>query len=92
MNSTSRTGEDAFEKLITMLRSEGHDQVAQRLHMLLHEMAWTTGSELTGELGLEIVKFQRSALKVSPALQELLADCMNRVKKVWPNIEKVRAI
>ncbi|MBI4963406.1 MAG: hypothetical protein HY913_09015 [Desulfomonile tiedjei] len=91
MNSTSRPGEDEFETLITMLRSEGHDQVAQRLHMLLHEIAWTTGSELTGELGLEIVKFQRSAPKVSPALQELLAYCMNRVKQVWPNIEKVRA-
>jgi hypothetical protein len=79
-----------FDELISMLRAEGHAHVAQRLHTLLHEVAWTTGSELMGELGLEIVKFQRSNLLGSPELQELTRRCMAAVKQVWPSIEKVR--
>jgi len=64
-----------FDELISMLRAEGHVQVAQRLHYLLHEIAWTTGSELMGELGLAIVKFQRGDPSVSPALQRNSLRC-----------------
>jgi hypothetical protein len=79
-----------FGELISKLRAEGHGQVAQRLHSLLHKVAWTTGSELIGELGLEIAKFRRSNPLGSPELQELTRRCMAEVKHVWPNIEKVR--
>lgn len=79
-----------FDELISMLRAEGHGHFAQRLHTLLHEVAWTTGSELMGELGLEIVKFQRSNPLGSPELQELTRRCMAAVKQVWPRIEKAR--
>jgi hypothetical protein len=79
-----------FDELISMLRGDGHGQAAERLHTLLHETAWTSGSELMGELGLEIVKFQRSHPALSPELQALTRQCMASVKKVWPGIEKVR--
>jgi hypothetical protein len=79
-----------FDELISRLRAEGHVQVAQRLLSLLHETAWTTGSELMGELGLEIVNFQRNHKLVSPELQELTRRCMTAVIQVWPNIEKAR--
>jgi ubiquinone biosynthesis protein UbiJ len=79
-----------FDELIAMLRAEGHVQVAQRLHTLLHEVTWTTASELMGELGLEIVRFQCRKIRGSPELQELTQRCMTAVKKAWPNIEKVR--
>jgi hypothetical protein len=79
-----------FDELISMLRAEGHGQVAQRLHSLLHEVAWTNGSELMGELGLEIVRFQRGNRVVSPELQRLTGRCMAAVRQVWPRIEKVR--
>jgi hypothetical protein len=79
-----------FEELISLLRAEGHGHFAKRLHVLLHEVAWTTGSELMGELGLEILKFQHGDASVSPALKELLRSCMAAVKQVWPNMEKAR--
>jgi hypothetical protein len=84
----SQTAYDDFDKLTSMLRAEGHDQVAQRLHVLLHEVAWTTGSELMGELGLEILTFQRSAQSLSAESQNLLCRCLDVVKTVWPDIEK----
>jgi len=92
MSGRPQTDQDDFEQLVLMLRAEGHGQVAQTLHTLLHEVAWTSESELTGELGLEILRFQRSDRKASPALQELLHRCMAAVKKVWPNIEKAPGI
>jgi hypothetical protein len=79
-----------FDELISMLRAEGHGEVAQSLHTLLHEVAWPTGSELMGELGLEIVKFQRSYPSTSPALEELLSRCLATVKQVWPNVDRAR--
>lgn len=79
-----------FDELVSMLRTEGHDEVAEKLHEMLHEIAWTSGSELMGELGLEIVRFQRSHSPMSPALKDLLSRCMTHVKKVWPNNEKGR--
>jgi hypothetical protein len=91
MNFKVHTGHQIFEELLSALRTEGHDQISQRLHVLLHEVAWTTGSELMGELGLEILTFQRSAQSLSPELQKLLCRCMDVVKKVWPAIEKARS-
>jgi hypothetical protein len=91
MNRVTKIAHDDFEELILLLRSEGHGEAAQRLHALLHEVAWTTGSEMTGELGVEILKFQRGNPSMSPALQELLRRCMGAVKQVWPDIEKARS-
>jgi hypothetical protein len=89
MNFKVQTGNQIFEELLSALGTEGYDQISQRLHVLLHEVAWTTSSELMGELGLEILIFQRSPQSLSPELQELLCRCMDVVKQVWPDIEKV---
>jgi len=90
MNFKVQTGHQIFEELLSALRTEGHDQISQRLHVLLHEVAWTTSSELMGQLGLVILTFQRSPQSLSPELQELLCRCMDVVKQVWRDIEKVR--
>lgn len=87
-NSRSQAPYAEFDELIAMLRAEGHEQIAQRLHTLLHEVAWATGSELMGELGLEILTFQRSAQSLSPELQALLGRCMDIIRQVWPDIGK----
>ncbi len=88
MNSASKTAQDDFEELISTLRAEGHEQAALRLQELLHDVAWTSASELTGELGLEILRLRRGNPDLSPSLQELLRRCMDAVKRVWPNMEK----
>jgi hypothetical protein len=78
-----------FDELVSTLQSEGHDEVAQKLHTLLHETAWTTGSELMGELGREILAFRRNTPHMSPKLQKLVRDCLQEVERVWPHIEAV---
>jgi hypothetical protein len=76
-----------FDTLIAQLRAEGHLETALRLHTLLHETAWTTGSELIGELGLVILGFERTVSEpLSPELREALRICMYEVRKVWPGI------
>lgn len=39
-----------IDELISLLRRHGGGEYADALHLLLHETAWTTSSELVGEL------------------------------------------
>ena len=58
MSLTSRDGYECFDELIRRLRAAGSSDAARRLDDKLHGTAWTTSSELIGELGLEILAFQ----------------------------------
>lgn len=87
MNSNPQTGYERFDELIRQLRTEGHIEPADKLYMLLHEVAWTTGSELIGELGLTILAFERSMPVVSPDLRRLLDSCISMVRRQWPDIK-----
>lgn len=86
MNSAARTGYECFDELTRQLRAEGHVEAADRLHALLHGVAWTTGAELTGELGLAILAFERSAPAAGAVLRQRLKACMGVVKRVWPDM------
>jgi hypothetical protein len=44
----------AIDSLIQVLIAEHHPDEDQRLHTLLHQTAWTTSSELLGELMLAL--------------------------------------
>jgi len=71
------TSYQCFDTLIAYLRSDGHSETANRLHELLHETAWTSGSELIGELGLAIQGFERTVAEpLSPDLWESIRTCM----------------
>ena len=87
MNLSANDGYDCFEHLIARLRTEGHGGVADKLDYLLHKVAWTTGSELLGELGLQILGFQKNVPTTSAEVQQLLASCMDIVRQVWPDIK-----
>jgi hypothetical protein len=78
---------ECFEELIKLLQTSGNTATAQRLDDLLHRVAWTTGSELIGELGLEILAFQRTMPGDSPELQCAINRCMIMVKRIWPDIK-----
>ena len=86
MNATPEIDYEIFEELIRQLRVAGHDTTADKLDFLLHRVAWTTGSELIGELGLEITAFQRSVPDASAEVQHALKRCMSVVRNVWPDI------
>lgn len=49
---------ECFDELTASLRNDGLSKEADRLHVLLHEVAWTTGSELLGELGQELKRIE----------------------------------
>jgi hypothetical protein len=77
---------ECFRELIQLLRAENAGVTADRLETLLNS-AWTTSSELLGELGLEIVEFQRCGYE--PQREELrnsIEACLSRIRQAWPDI------
>ncbi len=60
MSSAPQGGYECFDGLIRQLRGAGHTATADKLDIMLHRVAWTTGSELVGELGLEILALSAS--------------------------------
>jgi hypothetical protein len=49
-------------------------------------MAWTTGSELIGELGLALKRIGREhASDLTETCNACLRKSMEMVKRVWPN-------
>ena len=53
-------GYDCFRELIQELQREHFDEVAGRIDSILNHVAWTTSSELVGELGAAIRDFERA--------------------------------
>jgi hypothetical protein len=86
MSSSPQINYDCFDELITELRASGHAETADKLDFILHRVAWTTGSELLGELGAEILRFQRNAPSGSPDLEKSMTRSMEMVRRVWPEI------
>ena len=54
MSSTPANSYAPFDELIASLRMDGLGPEADRLHELIYKVAWTTGSELLGEVGGEL--------------------------------------
>jgi hypothetical protein len=77
---------ECFEELMRQLQTAGHAAMAQKLDDMLHRVAWTTGSELIGELGLEILAFQKNTPEGAVELQESIRRCMAMVRRIWPDI------
>ena len=65
---------ESIDHLIVELNACGHAQDADRLHGLLHETYWTTGSELLGELARVLQSMDHG---FSPSLNQRIADCAN---------------
>jgi hypothetical protein len=86
MGSRTQVSYECFEELIELLRARGYASTGDKLDFLLHRVAWTTGSELLGELGAEIVRFQRDTQSVSGELQHSLSRSLDMVRRVWPDI------
>ncbi len=79
-------GYDCFRQLIQGLRDEGFEKAAGRLDFLLHRVAWTTGSELLGELGLAIRDFERTKPAMTSSLRATLKECKDAVRGAWPGV------
>ncbi len=87
MNTSPTIDYECFEELIRRLRVEDHAQTANKLDFMLHRVAWTTGSELIGELGLEILAFRKRVSDISAELQHALEKCLSMVRTIWPDFD-----
>lgn len=75
-----------FADLISSLRVDGLVKQADLLHCYLHEVAWTTGSELIGELGEKIKEIRKENLgSLSAETKQNMKEGMDMVKVVWPD-------
>jgi hypothetical protein len=74
-----------FDRLTESLRAAGLGEDAGRLHSLLHETAWTSSSELLGELGLELRRIKKQHWRrLDEGARSLLQECAAAVHKGWP--------
>ena len=78
-------GYDCFRAVIQELRREHFDKVAGKVDSTLNRIAWTTNSELVGQLGAVIRDFERTQSVVSPSLRSALEQCARIVVRVWPD-------
>ena len=80
---------EPFERLIVSLRADGLAKDADRLDHFIHGVAWTTGSELVGELGQEITKLHREhGDKFSSSTRDQMEDALEMVARVWPDFPR----
>ncbi len=75
--------DEPFEELIRLLKAEGHDQAAADFDFMVHRMAWTTGSEFLGEMGLKLRAYRKTRPRMSPVLKAHLKTCFRRCGLLW---------
>ena len=85
------SGTDDFYAFIDLLgqrlSGEGLAEHAAKLHSLIHEVAWTSGSELLGELGLELKRIQELHEPHLPSdLMEAISRALEFVREFWPDL------
>jgi hypothetical protein len=69
---------EGIDALIEDLRASRHEDEAQALYALMHETAWTTGSELLGELGLALKKMKGTySLETKAKIKESIDFAVN---------------
>lgn len=79
---------EPFEKLILALNEGGLVTESKKLDYLLHKVAWTTGSELLGDIGGEITDIDSNALQLSSKTKAVMKECLRMVEQVWPGFSK----
>lgn len=78
-----------FDELIASLRADGLSADADRLHFMIHKVAWTTGSELIGELGQAMKDMAREHGDCfSDGTRAKLHTAFEMVIRVWPDFPR----
>ena len=87
MSPTDEPSDNRFDEIVSALRRDGLDAHADGLHSLLHKTAWTTGSELLGELGLKLRAIEHENTGQLSADSRLRIKEANRIiKRTWPGL------
>ncbi len=76
-----------YQHLIDDLNKDGLVTPAKKLHFLLCDIAWTTGSEFLGEFGSEMEKIKQTYWdRMSGTTQSSFMDTAKIILKNWPNM------
>jgi hypothetical protein len=78
---------EPFDELIAQLRARKLDAAADSMSHL-RTSAWSSSSEMIGELGLAVLRLQSDKRLFPTELTSLADRCMNEVRKVWPEMGK----
>jgi len=78
-----------FDELVASLRADGLADDAERLHFMIHKVAWTTGSELIGELGQTMKEIARNnGGSFSDSTRARMNAAFEMVCQVWPDFPR----
>ncbi len=87
MTNKNDTLLEAVERAIRSLDECGCADEAARLRGLVHEGAWSSSSEMIGDIGLAILAIRDSAAdRLSDEATRTLDRCTDMVRRVWPEI------
>lgn len=76
---------DLFESIVDCLKKDGLTSQADRFDELLHRVAWTTGTEMIGELGLEMKRtWPIVKRRGTGETKEVFRTAARLVRKSWP--------
>jgi len=76
---------DPFESIVDHLKKDGLPDHANSFDELLHHVAWTTGTEMIGELGLEMKRmWPMVKARGSDETKESFRSAARVVRKSWP--------
>lgn len=82
---------EPFEKLIVCLRADGMEPEAHSIHHLMHKVAWTTGSELLGELGQKINRIREEKNSdLSDETKKKMKEGIQMVRVAWSNFPETK--
>jgi hypothetical protein len=71
------------------LRESGASAAAENLHIILHESAWTTSSELLGEIKLTLAVVHREKEgKLPSAIMKDIDAFIAFIDKAWKNANR----
>jgi hypothetical protein len=80
--ATSEQFPGVIDAVSDKLRNHGFISEADRLHKLVHEMAWTTSNELYGELRLALDKIRKECHSLPP-------DIGSEVRRLIKSIDRI---
>ena len=74
---------DHIDEVVVLLRNEGYIGIADQVHYLLHRVAWTTTSELFGELRNRFEQALNSATPLPSSIDAQLKGFVATIDQAW---------
>ena len=74
---------EPFRALAAALKVSGFTNHSTRLEDVLNG-AWTTSSELIGELGVVVITIRKECRPLTSDQKALVKECMRQVRRAWP--------